>query len=204
MSENKEEAIKAQIKSLIKGDSRDNTEETKKVEQKEKDNKENTKESKENNDKILVLLYANWCGHCRDFYVKDNKGNPLEFSEIDKNKVSWQKVKKECDIKTLQFEESELKNGGKVDGVDLKDLHEYVNSWPTIVMLEKQGDKYKILKQFKGSRNNIKDIKEFITECTEPFKIKQDGGSVNYRHKYKKYKVMYRDLLTKYKQIGGK
>jgi thiol-disulfide isomerase/thioredoxin len=67
MSENKEESIKAQIKSLIKGDSRDNTEETKKVEQKEKDNKENTKKSKENNDKILVLLYAKWCGHCRDF-----------------------------------------------------------------------------------------------------------------------------------------
>ena len=71
-------------------------------------------------------------------------------------------------------------------------------------MLEKQGDKYKILKQFKGSRNSVKDFKEFITECAEPFKTKQDGGSTNYRSKYKKYKVMYRDLLKKYKEIENK
>ena len=193
MSENNDEAIKAQIKSLIKRDTQDNNQNTK-----------DSKESTQVKDQILVLLYANWCGHCRDFYVKDNNGKPLEFSEIDKNQVSWQKIKKECDIKTLQFEESELKKGGKVDGIDLKDLHEYVNSWPTIIMLEKQGEKYKILNQFTGSRNSVNDFKEFITECAEPFKTKQEGGSVKYRLKYKKYKVMYRNLLNKYKQIGGK
>jgi thiol-disulfide isomerase/thioredoxin len=201
MSENKDEAIKAQIKSLINSKSQGNNQNSK--EEIKKDFKEVSKEVSKD-DQILVLLYANWCGHCRDFYVKDNTDKPLELNEIDKNKVSWQKVKKECDIKTLQFEETELKQGGKVEGIDLKDLHSYVNSWPTIVMLQKEGEKYKILKQYKGSRNNIKDFKQFITECTEPFKIKQDGGSVNYRTKYKKYKVMYRDLLLKYKQIGGK
>ncbi len=155
-------------------------------------------------DQILVLLYANWCGHCTDFYLKDNSGKPLELSDIDKNKISWQKVKKECDVKTMEFESQQLKKGGVVDGVDLKELNEYVQSWPTIVMLQKQkdGNKYEILKQYKGFRDNIENFKNFIKECKET--TKQEGGSVNYRTKYKKYKVMYRDLLKKYKQIGGK
>ena len=104
----------------------------------------------ESKDQILVLLYANWCGHCRDFYVKDNNGKALELGEIkDKDSVTWQKVKDTCKgkVKTLQFEEGELKKGGKVDGVELKDLNEYVSGWPTIVMLEKEGDKYKIKKK---------------------------------------------------------
>jgi len=154
-------------------------------------------------DQILVLLYANWCGHCRDFYLKDNSGKPLELSEIkDKELITWQRVKKECGVKTMEFESEELKKGRVVDGVDLKELSEYVQSWPTIVMLEKNGDKYKILKQYKGFRDNMDNFHNFINECKET--TKQEGGSVNYRTKYKKYKVMYRDLLKKYKQIGGK
>lgn len=156
---------------------------------------------------ILVLLYANWCGHCRNFYKKDSSGNPLDLEKINDDGLSWQQVKKECGIKTLQFEEKELEKGGRVEGVTLDDLNKFMSEgkgWPTIVMLKKHGDKYNILKQFQKSRSDIKEFKNFIEECTSNEKNDQKGGAINYRHKYKKYKVMYRELMRKYKQVGGK
>ena len=157
---------------------------------------------------VLVLLYANWCGHCKNFYRKDSNGKPLELKDIKEESLSWQQVKKDCGIKTMQFEESELKNGGKSEGVSLDELNKYMSAdgrgWPTIVMLKKNGDKYDILKQFQKSRSDINEFKDFIEECSSEEKSGQKGGAVNYRHKYKKYKVMYRKLMEKYKQIGGK
>ena len=159
---------------------------------------------------VLVLLYANWCGHCRNFYKKDSSGNPLELKDIkdnSKDNISWQQVKKDCGVKTMQFEETELKKGGKVEGVTLDELNKYMSEgkgWPTIVMLKKNGDKYDIMKQFENSRNEMKNFKDFIDECSSEGKSEQKGGAINYRHKYIKYKVMYREIMQKYKQIGGK
>lgn len=158
-------------------------------------------------DLLLVLLYANWCGHCRNFYKKDSNNSPLDLKDIksvDKNELTWQQVKKDCGIKTLQFEEKELEKGGNIEGVTLDELNKFMSEgkgWPTIVMLKKNGDKYNILKQFEKSRNDMKNFEEFIEECKSS---EQKGGSINYRHKYKKYKVMYRELMQKYKQAGGK
>lgn len=160
-------------------------------------------------DLVLVLLYANWCGHCRNFYKKDSNGSPLELKDIkntDEKDLTWQKVKKDCGIKTMQFEEKELEKGGNVEGIALDELNKFMSEgkgWPTIVMLKKNGDKYNIVKQFEKSRNDMKNFEDFIEECAGE-KTEQKGGSINYRHKYKKYKVMYRELMEKYKQAGGK
>jgi thiol-disulfide isomerase/thioredoxin len=156
---------------------------------------------------VLVLLYAKWCGHCRNFYKKDSNGVPLELKDLKpEDGMSWQQVKKECGIKTMQFEEEELEKGGMVEGVDVGELNKYMKGegrgWPTIIMLKKVGDKYSIFKQFQGDRSSMKNFKDFIHECSSEDKTKQKGGSIDYRHKYKKYKIMYRNLESKYKKIN--
>jgi thiol-disulfide isomerase/thioredoxin len=147
-------------------------------------------------DLMLVLLYANWCGHCRNFYKKDDNDKPIDLKDLPDNELTWQKVKKDCGVKTIQFEEAELKQEENVDGIELSKLNKYVEGWPTIVMLKKDGDKYKILKKFNKSRNDMNNFLDFIKECQNE-KSEQKGGSVDYRKKYKKYKLMYRKLLEK-------
>ena len=136
-------------------------------------------------DFILVLCYANWCGHCKRFYLKDKADKPLSLEEVKKlDSLSWQKVKADCGIKATQFEESELKGeinneekkqeGVIVEDFDLKDLSTRVKGWPTIVILKKDNSgKYIYHETFDGGRDKIDSFKKFIEVCTND---KMKGG----------------------------
>ena len=136
-------------------------------------------------DFILVLCYANWCGHCKNFYLKKDD-NPLSIDEAKKlDTLSWQKVKNECGIKATQFEEGEL--SGKVnieekkqdkvnvENFDLKDLATHVKGWPTILILKKDNSgKYVYHETYEGGREKIEQFKKFIEQCKAGKKM--EGG----------------------------
>ncbi len=138
-------------------------------------------------DFILVLCYANWCGHCRNFYHKDKNDKPLSLEEI-KNTIkglSWQQVKDECGIKATQFEESELKgkvntkekqnDGVELDNLNLKDLSKHVKGWPTIVILKKDNSgKYVYHETYDGDRKEMGSFQNFINQSKSGKKM--DGG----------------------------
>ena len=136
-------------------------------------------------DFILVLCYANWCSHCKRFYLKEGD-KPLSLDEVKKlDTLSWQKVKADCGIKATQFEEGELsgkvnleekkKDGVEVKDFDLKDLTTHVQGWPTILILKKNAEgKYVYHETYEGSRDKIEQIKQFIEKCKSGKKM--DGG----------------------------
>jgi hypothetical protein len=137
-------------------------------------------------DFILVLCYANWCGHCKRFYLKDKNDTPLSLNEVKNlDNLSWQKVKAECGIKTTQFEQKELEGKGvnskekendgvEVENFDLKDLSSHVQGWPTILILKKDNSgKYVYHETFNGGREKIEAFRKFIKECTND---KMKGG----------------------------
>ena len=131
-------------------------------------------------DFILVLCYANWCGHCKNFYHKDKDDKPLSLEEI-KNTIkglSWQQVKAKCSIKATQFEESELKgkvnikekqnDGVEVEKINLKDLSSRVKGWPTILILKKDNSgQYVYHETYEGERKEMTQFEEFINKFTQ-------------------------------------
>lgn len=149
----------------------------------------------------LVLLHADWCGHCQRFNPKDGKnksGNSLTWSDV-KDKV---KDKMKC----MQFEEKELNND--VKGWDMDSLKKAAQGWPTLLFVVRNNDtdEYKPHSYFEGNRENIDDFFQAIDDVLKSQKkpILSGGGipMINkYRTKYKKYKQLYADLLKEYKKL---
>ena len=147
----------------------------------------------------LVLLHADWCGHCKRFNPKEGKsGNRLTWSDV-KDKV---KDKINC----MQFEEKELNND--VKGWDLESLKKASQGWPTLLFVVRNDDTdaYKPHSYFEGNRENIDDFFQAIDDVLKSEKkpILSGGGIpvINrYRAKYKKYKQLYADLLKEYKKL---
>lgn len=99
----------------------------------------------------LVLLHAEWCGHCKRFNPKKNEeGDSLTWSDVK------EKVKNK--VKCMQFEEKELEKD--VDGWDLESLKKASQGWPTLlfVVKENDNDEYKFHSHFTGNRRDIKDF----------------------------------------------
>lgn len=161
---------------------------------------------------ILVLVYANWCSHCIKY--KEKQGNNPSQWEIIKEGL---RNKNMGDIKLsiLELEEKQLKENTELSNVservntaikqeliDLKKIKSCVEGFPTLLVLNKQGDTFvPAKKSFNGNRTKLEDILNYIKKCNQDCNNtdnNQKGGrQPNYRNKYKKYKKLYIDLLQK-------
>ena len=150
----------------------------------------------------LVLLHADWCGHCKRFNPKEGK---------EGNRITWSNVKDKVKdkIKCMQFEERELNEDKK--GWDMESLRNAGQGWPTLlfVVRNNDNDEYKPHSYFEGNRENIDDFFKAIDDVLKSEKkpILSGGGipMINkYRTKYKKYKQLYADLLKQYKELKTK
>jgi thiol-disulfide isomerase/thioredoxin len=146
----------------------------------------------------VVLYYANWCPHCRDFFPKDESNNPLDTEKAESVKPegqdSWQLIKR----KLTEFGGYKITCHNKEESECTEKEKEAVEGWPTIII--KINDK---LYRYKGGRN-LKEIEESIKRGIEQYNSGKElvGGNINYhnidyREKYKKYKKMYYDLVNK-------
>ena len=161
---------------------------------------------------ILVLVYADWCGHCIKY--KEKQGN---------NPSQWETIKEglrnkdmgDIKLSILELEEKQLKKDKKLSDVserintaikqeliDFKKIESCVEGFPTLLILNKQdGIFVPAKKSFNGNRTKLEDILNYIKECKQDCNNtdnNQKGGrQPNYRNKYKKYKKLYIDLLQK-------
>ena len=135
----------------------------------------------------VALFYANWCGHCRNFYKKDSDGNPLSVEDAGVN--TWQHIKSNLTevggtkVTCFEKEESECSEKDK----------ELVEGWPTLI-IKLNNNVYK----YNGHRT-LDDIKQSILRGIEQLKEGKElvGGNnikyynIDYKQKYKKYKKLY-------------
>jgi len=159
---------------------------------------------------ILVLVYADWCGHCIKY--KEKQGDkPSQWETIKEGLRN--KNMGDIKLSILELEEKQLKEDKELSDfserintaikkqlIDFKKIESCVQGFPTLLVLNKQGDTFvPAKKSFNGNRIKLEDIIEYIKECNN--KVNQEGGKgskyINYRNKYKKYKKLYIDLLQK-------
>jgi thiol-disulfide isomerase/thioredoxin len=124
----------------------------------------------------LFLFHMNGCGWC------------------DKFMPVWNKLQeKKKDYKYYSCEREDLDNSNEAKIIQEK--LGYIKSYPSIFI--KIGDDYF---KYNGQRS-VNDIVKFINEKVKKNKLIQSGGVIDYRIKYKKYKEMYSELLTKYRKV---
>jgi thiol-disulfide isomerase/thioredoxin len=146
--------------------------------------KENTQKSESNSNNIketieLFLFHMNGCHWC------------VKFMPV------WEKLQeKKTDYKYYSCERDDLNDSKKAQIIQEK--LGYITSYPSIFI--KVGDEYF---KYNGSRS-VNDIVKFINEKVKRIQFTQNGGVIDYRIKYKKYKEMYSELLTKYRKVLNK
>lgn len=155
---------------------------------------------------IVVLVKADWCGHCKEFkpiYEQANKeiGANSEYKNI--KFISY-----DTQTKELINHHKDDKNGNYKDK-STKPTYPYANEigevegYPTIfVIVEKNDDnEKKILKKAIENRgSNSKEFNEIIIKTIK--NLESDGkretvlvgGNINYELKYQKYKSKYLEL----------
>jgi hypothetical protein len=167
----------------------------------------------------IVLVHANWCGHCTRYFPKDfseklteERKNKIKESELQS--LKWQEVvellnKEQIMTDDLEQEVMEniyLKEQGTKKFVECEngkynciDISKKVTGYPTIIAVVEKEDNgvsyYEQYDTFKGNRFSFKEILAFA-------RGEQTGGAVQrYRNKYKKYKQMYAELAKKYNKL---
>lgn len=131
----------------------------------------------------LCYFYMKKCRWCNEF-------NPVWDELEEKNE------KNEIKYILKKYERSEMdKSPAKEmkqeieEALDLK-----ITSYPAIFI--KVGEKYY---KYNGTRT-LKDILEFVAQIIN--NSVQNGGKIDYRNKYKKYKKMYCEILEKYNELN--
>ncbi len=127
----------------------------------------------------LFLFHMDGCGWCERFM-------PV-----------WYKLKeKKSEYKYYDCERAELDNSNEAKVIQEK--LGYIKSYPSI-FIKIEDDYFK----YNGPRS-VNDIVKFINEKVKKNKLIQSGGVIDYRLKYKKYKEMYSNILTKYNELKNK
>jgi len=125
----------------------------------------------------LFLFHMDGCGWCDEF------------------KPTWEKLQKKTKFDFYECERDNITNSKEAEEIqstlDLK-----ITSYPSIFI--KIGNEYF---KYDGSRS-IENILKFIAEKLKKKHLIQNGGKIDYRDKYKKYKKMYAELLTKYNKLN--
>ena len=127
----------------------------------------------------LFLFHMNGCGWC------------------DKFMPVWEKLQtKKTEYKYYDCERSDLDKSKEANIIEEK-LGKLgkIESFPSIFI--KVGDNYF---KYDGPRS-VTNIVNFINEKIKKQQFIQSGGVIDYRLKYKKYKEMYSDILTKYRKV---
>lgn len=146
--------------------------------------KENSQKSETTSNNLtstieLFLFHMNGCGWCDRFM-------PV-----------WDKLKqKKEEYKYYSCEREDLEKSKEAQIIQEK-LGD-IQSFPSIFI--KVGDEYF---KYNGPRS-VNDILKFINEKVKKVKFIQSGGVIDYRLKYKKYKEMYSDILTKFNELKNK
>lgn len=132
--------------------------------------------------------------------------------ELDYAKMESTDLEKEKDAITLESSSKPCK-------IDCKKASTKVIGYPTIMLLKEENGVFVPVDKILEEGRDEKSVKEYIIKCVkEECKITNiptdetgdkssmeimQGGKINYRNKYKKYKLLYRNLLNKQKLVGG-
>jgi glutaredoxin len=108
----------------------------------------------------LTLYYANWCGHC----VKFKKSWEEIKSGIKKINNEYKGVK----ISANEFEEKQLKHGGKINGKD-------IDGYPTLKITLEAGKEHKEYEYKK--EHDVKTILNYIKKISDGLVKYKDRSS---------------------------
>ena len=111
------------------------------------------KDEIDNNDKYILFIYADWCGHC-----KDMKPDMEKFKKQSKEKIG--SVFIGC------IEDTIIKKYPEISDIISKKLKKDVEGYPTIIYGKKGDDP----KELSGKRN-LKNFNNILSEL-----CKQSGG----------------------------
>ncbi len=128
----------------------------------------------------FIYCYMNGCGWC------------------DKFKPTWEELKetkKKIDgcssVKYKEYERDQISN----PNTSANKFDDLVEGYPTI-LVKINDDVHK----YEGNRT-IEDILKFVAN---KINMQRGGSLVDYRAKYKKYKNMYAEIVTKYNNLKNK
>jgi len=129
-------------------------------------------------------------------FIKPTKNNDVKFfyfylkncSWCEKFSDVWDKIKSTFDC--YECEKSDINNSSEAMEIQ-NDLNLRIKTYPSIFI--KVNNLYY---KYNGERT-FEEILQYIAQIIDKNKS-QNGGNINYRNKYKKYKEMYYELLDKY------
>jgi hypothetical protein len=149
----------------------------------------------------LIYFFMEGCGWCKHF---------LPQWELIKEIINNKDL---VGIKTYEYERRELQDNEKALKIQ---KHIEVNGFPTIVVkinetyYKYEGDRTLcailtfVKDKLKETEHVQKDHIDYLDKKINEFKQKypnQKGGSIDYKKKYHKYKIMYNSILKKYNKI---